>query len=229
MTEAFADSAPVGDELPPPDVLGADALTQLADGVWVLPDRDRTPHVPNIGIVVGSRNALVIESGIGIVNGERVLAIAHELAGARPLLVTATHFHPEHGYGVQAFAGDATIIYNEVQRDELREKQDFYVRKFSGLSPRLELALRGVRYVAPDVVYSQRAELDLGGVTVCLEHSGPAHTRGDQTVFLPQEGILWTGDLVEERFFAIMPDRDTDAPRWISVLEQLERQCRGRA
>ena len=221
--EASVDSAAVGKELPPPDVLGADALTQLAEGVWVLPDRDRTPHVPNIGIVVGERSALVIESGIGIANGERVLAIARELAGGRPLLVTATHFHPEHGYGVQAFEGAATILYNEVQRDELREKQDFYVRKFSGLSPRLELALRGVRYVAPDVVYSQRAELDLGGVTVLLEHAGPAHTRGDQTVFLPGERILWTGDLVEERFFAIMPDADTDARRWISVLEGLER------
>ena len=223
MAEAFADSAAVGGELPPPDVLGADALTELADGVWVLPDRDRTPHVPNVGIVVGSRRALVIESGIGIANGERVLAIARELAGKRPLFVTATHFHPEHGYGVQAFEGAATILYNEAQRDELREKQDFYVRKFSALSPRLELALRGVRYVAPDVVYSQRAELDLGGVTVRLEHAGPAHTRGDQTVFLPQARILWTGDLVEERFFAIMPDGDTDAPRWISVLERLER------
>ena len=129
MTEAFVDSAAAGDErsadalggdeLPPPDVLGADALTQLADGVWVLPDRDRTPHVPNVGIVVGSRSALVIESGIGIANGERVLAIARELAGERPLLVTATHFHPEHGYGVQAFEGAATILYNEAQRDEL--------------------------------------------------------------------------------------------------------------
>jgi glyoxylase-like metal-dependent hydrolase (beta-lactamase superfamily II) len=209
-------------DLPPPDVLDADALVEVAEGVWVLPDRDRTPHVPNIGIVVGSRSTLVVESGIGIANGERVLAIARELGGGRPLLVTASHFHPEHGYGVQAFEGVATIIYNEAQRDELLEKQDFYVRKFSGLSPRLEQALRGVRYVAPDIVYAERAELDLGGVTVHLAHAGPAHTRGDQTVFLPAQRILWTGDLVEERFFAIMPDADTDALRWIGTLEELE-------
>jgi glyoxylase-like metal-dependent hydrolase (beta-lactamase superfamily II) len=210
-------------ELPPPDVLGADALLEVADGVWVLPDRDRTPHVPNVGIVVGSRSTLVIESGIGIANGERVLAIARELGGGRPLFVTASHFHPEHGYGVQAFAGAATIIYSEAQRDELIEKQDFYVRKFSGLSPRLERALRGVHYVPPDIVYPDSAELDLGGVTARLEHVGPAHTRGDQTVYLAEQRILWTGDLVEERFFAIMPDGDTDALRWIVTLERLER------
>src|SRR5665213_747548 len=60
-----------------------------------------------------------------------------------------------------------------------------------------------------------------GGTTVRLIDVGPAHTRGDQIVFLPDERVLWTGDLVEERFFCIMPDPDTDALRWISVLDQL--------
>jgi glyoxylase-like metal-dependent hydrolase (beta-lactamase superfamily II) len=206
----------------PPDVLGRDALVQLAPGVWVLPDRDRTPHVPNVGIIVGARSTLVVESGIGIDNGERVLSIARELGGERPMFVTATHFHPEHGYGVQAFAGLATIIYNERQRDELIEKQDFYTRKFSAITPGLERALRGVEYVAPDIVYAERATLDLGGIVAELVDYGPAHTRGDQIVFLPHERILWTGDLVEERFFCIMPDPDTDAMRWISQLARLE-------
>ena len=156
-------TAALEDDLPPPDVLDASALVEVAAGVWVLPDRDRTPHVPNIGIVVGSRSTLVVESGIGIANGERVLAIARELGGARPIFVTATHFHPEHGYGVQAFAGQSTIVYNAAQRDELVEKQDFYTRKFSGLSPRLARALEGVHYVPPDIVYTGEAELDLGG------------------------------------------------------------------
>ena len=206
----------------PPDVLGRDALIQLAPGVWVLPDRDRTPHVPNVGIIVGEHSTLVVESGIGIANGERVLSIARELGGERPMFVTATHFHPEHGYGVQAFAGLATIIYNEPQRDELIEKQDFYTRKFSAITPELERALRGVEYVPPDIVYADRVVLDLGGLVAELVDYGPAHTRGDQIVFLPRERILWTGDLVEERFFCIMPDPDTDALRWISQLERLE-------
>jgi glyoxylase-like metal-dependent hydrolase (beta-lactamase superfamily II) len=205
----------------PPDVADSRALIEVAERVWVLPDLHRTPHVPNVGIVVGSRRTLVIESGIGIANGERVLAIARELGGGRPIFVTATHYHPEHGYGVQAFAGHSTIIYNAAQRDELREKQDFYTQKFSALSPRLARALAGVEYVPPDVVYSEVAELDLGDLVAQLVHFGPAHTRGDQIVFLPGQRVLWTGDLVEERFFCIMPDDDTDALRWIEALAAL--------
>ena len=77
-----------------PDVLGADALVEVAAGVWVLPDLHRTPHVPNIGILVGERATLVVESGMGIANGERVLAIARELGGERPIYITATRFTP---------------------------------------------------------------------------------------------------------------------------------------
>jgi glyoxylase-like metal-dependent hydrolase (beta-lactamase superfamily II) len=56
---------------------------------------------------------------------------------------------------------------------------------------------------------------------------GLAHTRGDQVVFLPDERILFTGDLVEERCFAIFPyfppeDADVDGEKWLAVLSQLE-------
>jgi glyoxylase-like metal-dependent hydrolase (beta-lactamase superfamily II) len=206
----------------PPRVSGSEALVEVADGVWILPDLHRTPHVPNIGIIVGDRSALVVDSGMGIANGERVLEIARELAGRRRLFVTATHFHPEHGYGVQAFADTATIVYNRAQRDELEEKQRHWTEYFSTFSPQIAEALEGVEYVPADVVYAVTAELDLGGRVVELHHYGPAHTRGDQVIFLPRERVLFTGDLVEERFFAIMPDEDTRANEWVERLERLE-------
>ncbi|HEX3804785.1 MAG TPA: MBL fold metallo-hydrolase [Solirubrobacteraceae bacterium] len=205
----------------PPTVLGASALVEVAPDVWILPDRDRVPHVPNIGIVVGSRSALIVESGTGIANGRRVLDIVRQKWGDRRLFATATHFHPEHGYGVQALVDVATIIYNEAQRDELKEKQDIFTRRFSGFTAHLAEALRGAEYVPPDIVYSDRAEIDLGGRVVQLHHFGPAHTRGDQVVFLPEEKVLFAGDLVEERFFCIMPDSDTRPSRWVSQLERM--------
>ncbi len=219
-----------GDENPqgehvwrPPDVAGPDALVEVAEGVWILPDRDRTPLVPNIGLIVGTRSVLVVESGIGIANGRRVLEMALELAKGRRLLITSTHFHPEHGYGVQAFADAATILYSRVLRDELREKQRHWAEYFSSFSPVVAKALEGIEYVPADLVFDDSAELDLGSRTVELRHCGPAHTRGDQVIFVPQDGVLFTGDLVEERFFAIMPDEDTRANQWVTRLEQLER------
>ena len=50
--------------------------------------------------------------------------------------------------------------------------------------------------------------------------------RGDQVVWLPQERILFTGDLAEERIFPIFPwfppnDADIDAARWAQILTEL--------
>src|SRR3954468_14032801 len=92
------------------------APVKISDGVFVIPD-GRVPLVPNIGVIVGERAALVIDSGLGPRNGAIAYQIAKELAGERPLFLTLTHFHPEHGFGAQAF-GDATIIYNRVQQQE---------------------------------------------------------------------------------------------------------------
>src|SRR3954466_912652 len=84
---------------------------EVADSVFVIPD-GRVPLVPNVGIVRGTRATLVVDAGMGPRNGEIVRRHAEELASGRPLFLTLTHFHPEHGFGAQAFGDGATIVYN---------------------------------------------------------------------------------------------------------------------
>ena len=212
-------------EQPPPPVV-AGAPEEIASGVFVVPDR-RVPLVPNVGVVLGEERALVVDTALGPANGARVRAIAEELAGSRELLVTITHFHPEHGFGAQAF-GDVPIVYNRAQLDELRDKGAGYVELFRTFGDAVAAELESVELVEPTETYDGDAhELDLGGRTVELRTFGRAHTRGDQVVWLPDERILFTGDLVEERCFAIFPyfppdDADVDGEAWLRVLEQLE-------
>jgi glyoxylase-like metal-dependent hydrolase (beta-lactamase superfamily II) len=192
---------------------------QIAKSVWVLPD-ERINLVPNIGVVMGEDAVLVVDTGMGRRNGERLLERVRELTD-KPLLLTLTHFHPEHGWGAQAFHGVATIVYNEIQREELEEKFGSFVELFSSFGPEIAELLADVELVRPHVVYADTAELDLGGVTVQLRYHGPAHTRGDQLVVLPNEGVLFAGDLVENRFFPILPDEDAHGSRWIDLLERM--------
>src|SRR5919106_2730293 len=214
------------DTPPPPDV-DPSGIAEIADGVWVIPDR-RVLLVPNVGIVVGQERALVIDVGMGPENGRRVLEAARDVAEGRPLVVTTTHFHPEHAFGLQAFRGEARSVYNRAQLDELRAKGEAYVGMFRTFGPGVAAALEGVDLVEPDEVYDGEAfELDLGGCGAQLLTRGLAHTRGDQVVFLPEERILFTGDLVESRIFPIYPyfppdDADVNGSRWIEVLRWLE-------
>jgi len=209
-------------QAPSPPLIPEVAPQQLAERVWVFPDQ-RINLVPNIGVVIGDRASLVVDTGMGRRNGERLLERVRELTD-KPLLVTLTHFHPEHGWGVAPFAGEATIVYNRVQREELTEKFAPFVELFSSFGPEVAELLHNVELVGPHVVYGgDDAELDLGGVIVRLSYHGPAHTRGDQLVLLPEERILFAGDLVESRFFPILPDEDAHGSLWIALLEQLER------
>jgi glyoxylase-like metal-dependent hydrolase (beta-lactamase superfamily II) len=211
----------------PPAPVVVNEPREVADGVHVIPD-GRVPLVPNIGIVVGARSTLVVDTGMGPRNGEVVRRHAQELAGDRSLLLTLTHFHPEHGYGAQVFERVATIVYNRAQRDELRQKGLPYLDLFRTFGDAVAQQLEDVSLVEPDVVYDGAAGIDLGGHAVELRTWGVAHTRSDQVVHLPERGVLFTGDLVESRCFAIFPwfppdDADVDGDRWIAVLEELER------
>ena len=208
-----------------PPVVGG-SPEEVADGVFVIPD-GRVPLVPNVGIVVGERAALVVDTGIGPRNGAVVLEAAGELTGDRSLFLTLTHFHPEHGFGAQEFLEAATIVYDREQHEEFRQKARPYLDMFRGFGGVVAEQLEGVEFVDPHVVYGG-ADLDLGGKVVQLRSWGTAHSRGDQTVWLPDERALFTGDLVKNRFFPIFSffpplDTDVDGGGWIGVLDELER------
>lgn len=213
MSESQTEPAPRAPVLPDR------APDDVAPRVHVLTD-DRIDLVPNVGIVVGDERALVVDTAMGVKNGERVLARAREVTD-RDLILTITHFHPEHGWGAQAFEGSARIFYNQLQLEELREKFAPFVELFSSFGPHVAEQLEGVRLVEPDETYDGRHAIDLGGITAELIEV-PAHTRGDQVVWLPRERVLFTGDLVETRFFPILPDEDAHGSRWIEVLGELE-------
>jgi glyoxylase-like metal-dependent hydrolase (beta-lactamase superfamily II) len=211
-------------EAPAPIVNGKPM--EIADGVFVVPD-GRVPLVPNVGIVLGNDRAVVVDTAMGPANGARVRGFADELAGGRELVLTITHFHPEHGFGAQAFR-DATIVYNRAQVDELHDKGGAYLEMFRTFGEAVAKQLEGVELVDPDETYDGGIHrIDLGGRTIELHDYGRAHTRGDQIVLLPSERVLFTGDLVEERCFAIFPyfppdDADVDGEKWIAALERLE-------
>lgn len=197
---------------------------EVAPGVRVIPD-GRVPLVPNIGIVVAEEEALAVDTGMGPKNGRRVLEKARALTD-KPLVLTITHFHPEHGFGAQEFS-EARIVYNRTQQEELAEKGAPYLDMFRSFGDAVAEQLQGVELVDPDEVYDGELTLDLGGTTVELHEFGLAHTRGDQVVFLPEQGVLFTGDLVETRFFPIFPwfppdDVDVNGSKWIDVLGRLE-------
>ena len=226
--------------VPPSKLVPAPALpivdarfpAEMAPGVFVLPDK-RIPLVPNVGIVVGRETVLVVDCGLGIESAENVLALTRRLAPGRRIMLTVTHAHPEHGFGAQVFKPDARITYNSAQRDYFARTGAALLEGFRAgvLPPDQKHLLDGIVPTPPDETYDgARATLDLGGRRVEFRTWGTAHTPGDPIVYLPEERIVFAGDLLEERMFPIVPlfppmitADDMDIARWEAVLADVLR------
>jgi glyoxylase-like metal-dependent hydrolase (beta-lactamase superfamily II) len=205
-------------------IVDPSAIREVADGIWVIPDSGHIPLVPNIGIIVGPRGTLVIDSGFGPENARVVLQQVRRLSNGGPIYLTHTHCHPEHGFGANVIAEQVTLVYNRAQWIELQEKGPTLLRMFRENMPAFAPMLDGVEFVRPNLSYTGSLTLDLGaGRAVEFHEFGGAHSRGDQAIVMRgTKSVLFTGDLVEEGYFGILGDNESHVLPWIDRLIHLE-------
>jgi glyoxylase-like metal-dependent hydrolase (beta-lactamase superfamily II) len=216
------ETAPLGhNQSQPVPLVQENKTIKVSEHVYAIPD-GRVNLVPNIGIIVGSRATLIVDAGMGPRNGETVLRELAKVSKNTDLYFTTTHFHPEHMTGAQAFPANTIVIRPEAQQEEVDRKQPEFIRNFSRRTPELKALLQDVKPRPPDIVFDREAKLDLGGVTVRLLWLGPAHTRGDEFVLVEEDGVLFTGDAVINRFFPIFPDADASGKNWLAILDKID-------
>jgi glyoxylase-like metal-dependent hydrolase (beta-lactamase superfamily II) len=216
------ETAPLGhNQTQPVPLVQENKTVRVSEHVYVIPD-GRANLVPNIGIVVGTRATLVVDAGMGPRNGQAVLRELAKVSKNVDLYLTTTHFHPEHVTGAQAFPASTKVIRAEAQQKEVDQKQPEFIRNFSQRTPEIKALLQDVKPRSPDIVFDHEIKLDLGGVTARLFWLGAGHTRGDSFIFVEEDRVLFTGDVVVNRFFPIFPDADASGKNWLAILNQLE-------
>jgi glyoxylase-like metal-dependent hydrolase (beta-lactamase superfamily II) len=85
---------------------------------------------PNVGIIVGDRATLVVDTGMGPRNGATVVREAQKLSKTSKLYLTTTHFHPEHASGEQAFPAETVLIRPAVQQEEMQARGTEFLEMF---------------------------------------------------------------------------------------------------
>ena len=198
----------------PPSVL-PETATKISEHVWAIMGN------PNIGIVVGTRATLVVDTGLGPRNGATIAKVAATLSKNKKLFLTTTHFHPEHAAGEGGFPPNTVLIRPAVQQKEMDLHGMEMVELFSRSPERKEL-LNGVQFRAPDLTFDTEAKLDLGGGVIArLLWLGGAHTKGDEVVLVEPDAILISGDVVQNKVVPnIYGDGGTPAS-WLAVLDKI--------
>jgi len=204
----------------PDPLVKAGGTTQVAPHTYVIPDGN-VPLVPNVGIVVGSRATLVIDPGLGLRNGETVLAEARGLSNSNALYIASTHFHAEHTTGYLAFPPSAKYINSQVQEAEFAEGGEQQIQAFSKRSPMTAELLKGATGRKADITFDREYMLDLGDLRVRFMVVGPTHTRGDTALFVEGDNVLFSGDVVmANSFLAASPMSSMKA--WLSAFDMFE-------
>jgi len=197
-------------------LLSEDNVKRVSDHVYVM------EGFPNVVYVVGSRATLVVDTGLGERNGVTVMHAEQKLAKGPILYLTTTHYHSEHTTGEQAFPASTIIIRNTVQQEEMTKGVGAHMDAFRKMSAQNLDLLQNVKFRPPDVLFDREAKLDLGGVTARLFWVGPAHTKGDELIFVEEDSVLIPGDIVQKDVFPIMPNADASVKGWLSILDNVE-------
>ena len=203
-----------------PPLVKENATKRVSDHVYAIPD-DSVPLVPNVGIIVGTRATLVVDTGLGRRNGETILREVAKVSKNPELYLVTTHVHPEHDLGAQAFPAHTKMIRSEDQQRDIAEFGLQTAKQFAGRSPLTAELLQGADFRKADIVFATEHALDLGGVRVRVLAMGANHTRGDTAVFVEPDNVLFSGDVV----MTALPGFSSPAStlrHWLSSLDRLE-------
>jgi len=176
---------------------------------------------PNVGIVVGDRATLVVDTGLGPRNGEIATRAAKKLGKGPVLYVTTTHYHAEHTSGDGGFPPSTVIIRNAAQEEEINKYGADFLANFAR-RPEMKDLLAGAKIRPADIVFDRELNLDLGGgVSARLFWMGPAHTKGDEMTFVEPDRALISGDVVQYKQPAGASAIDASIKNWFEILDRL--------
>ncbi|OSZ57095.1 MBL fold metallo-hydrolase [Streptomyces pharetrae CZA14] len=180
-----ATRAPVVAPAPPPA-----RAAEIADGVHAFVQPPGGWCLNNAGVIVCEGQSVLVDTAATESRARALREAALRLNPAAPKAVVNSHFHGDHAFGNFLFP-EALVIGHERTRSEMIAAG----LHLTGLWPDVDWG--AIELVPPAVTYHDALTLHVGSVRAEVVHVGPrAHTSNDSVVWLPEQRVLFTGDLV---------------------------------
>jgi glyoxylase-like metal-dependent hydrolase (beta-lactamase superfamily II) len=152
---------------------------------------------PNTGVVIGDDGVMVIDAQATPVMAADVIARIRQVTDKPIKYVVLSHYHAVRVLGASAYRADH-IVASRPTLELIEERGQQDMDSEIGRFPRL---FRGVDSVPgltwPTLIFEGALTIRMGRLEVRIEHAGRGHTKGDTIVWLPNEKVLFSGDLVE--------------------------------
>ncbi len=153
---------------------------------------------PNTGIVIGDDAVMVIDTQATPVMAQDVIRRIRQVTDKPIRYVVLSHYHAVRVLGASAYEPQHVVASRDtydliVERGEQDKASE--IGRFPRLFRNVESVPEGLTW--PTITFEGRMSLWLGKLEVQLIQLGRGHTKGDTVVWLPEQKILFSGDLVE--------------------------------
>lgn len=164
----------------------------------------------NSTVIIGQTGVIVVDAKNTQADGKQLLEEIGKLTNKPLTTVILTHSDPDHVRGLAAFPRNLTIIAHENDKKEIEQ----------------DLAMGGAksppREYLPNRIVTQPSEsMTIDGVRMTLIHIAPAHTSGDLAVYLPDDRVVASGDLLGDGDPVLHLEKNGSSDGWIRFVSAL--------
>ncbi|MGW7538796.1 MBL fold metallo-hydrolase [Amycolatopsis sp. NPDC054798] len=169
---------------------GAASVKQLADGAFGYVQPDGSWFINNCGFIDADGHAVLIDTCATERRTRALLSAVGDTVGPVTTLIN-THHHGDHTNG-NYLVGGATVVGHRKTRETLLADG---IQRYEGVFTDSDWGKLELR--VPDLVFDYTVTLYAGQTRIDLIHPGhAAHTTNDVLVWLPEQRLLYAGDLV---------------------------------
>ncbi|HEU5375152.1 MAG TPA: MBL fold metallo-hydrolase [Ktedonobacteraceae bacterium] len=184
-------------------------LHDLGNSVYAYLQPDGSWGWSNAGIIVDGSASLLVDTLYDLkLTGTMLATMRQSIPAAAAIdMLVNTHANGDHCYGNQ-LVGATRIIASARTAEEMLEmppermamlmKQASALGAFGTFASRIfaPFDFENITLTPPDSTFEGQLDLRVGTKTVRLLEVGPAHTRGDTLVYVPDDKVIFTGDIL---------------------------------
>lgn len=169
------------------------SFTEVGEGLYAF----TAEGDPNSGVIIGDDSVMIVEAQATPRLANKVIECVRSVTDKPISHVVLTHYHAVRVLGASAF-GAQNIIMSDTARAMVVERgQEDWDSEFQRF-PRLfegHESIPGLTW--PTTTFSDSMTVYLGNRRVDIRHLGRAHTAGDAVIHVPDQNVMFTGDIVE--------------------------------
>lgn len=204
--------------LPAPKIVKVNERIHAFIGPMELPNKKNQGYMVNSILIVGDTGAIVVDTGFTDEIGTMLAKQVAKLTKKPVTHVINTHHHGDHSLGNTAFP-NAKILSSEQCRKLALEHGAEWISIVEGAAGR---KFPNTKVITAETTYPQnsKTELTLAGVKMVFLIPEAAHTIGDMMIWLPDDQVLLSGDVMVNK---VTPSfRDARLKEWIHALSEVQ-------